>query len=58
MKSRKLKDQISVLDFGAVPDGKTDCTEAIQNALNAPFDVKFPPGIYLMKKTASIKKPK
>ncbi len=40
-----------VTEFGAVGDGKTDCTAAIQNAINEAAKVKgavvIPPGIYL-----------
>jgi polygalacturonase len=42
-----------VRNFGAIGDGKTDCTAAIQKALDACADsggtVEFPPGIYLSK---------
>lgn len=52
----KLDEYVSVLDFGAVPDGSTDCLASFQNALNQLFrnpDEKFkktllvPNGIYL-----------
>jgi hypothetical protein len=33
----KLDEYVSVLDFGAVPDGSTDCTAAFQNALTELF---------------------
>jgi len=33
----KLDEYVSVLDFGAVPDGSSDCTAAFQNALNNLF---------------------
>ena len=48
----KLKDFISVLDFGANPNGAVDCTNAINNAINAAAtgygysDVCFPAGTY------------
>jgi Pectate lyase superfamily protein len=50
----KLGDIVSVKDFGAVGDGATDDTTAIQNALNyctsintlAPFSLYFPAGNY------------
>ena len=41
---------INILEFGAVPDGKTDCTAAIQAALDKAGEcmgeVIVPPGIY------------
>lgn len=52
----KLDEYVSVLDFGAVPDGSTDCVEAFENAFRDLFqntDTKFkkklfvPNGIYL-----------
>lgn len=42
---------ISILDYGAVGDGVTDCTTAIQNALNAASGVAsvyFPAGTYMV----------
>jgi len=33
----KLDEYVSVLDFGAVPDGSSDCTAAFQNELNDLF---------------------
>lgn len=33
----KLDEYVSVLDFGAIPDGSSDCTAAFQNALNDLF---------------------
>jgi hypothetical protein len=46
----KLRDVVSVLDFGAVGDGVADDTAAIQNALNAAANAEltFPPGTYLV----------
>lgn len=40
--ARKLYDQVSVLDFGAVGDGATDDTTAIRNAVAAGKSVYFP----------------
>lgn len=42
----KLEEAVSVKDFGAVGDGITDDTVAIQNALNTKKEVYFPPGKY------------
>jgi len=42
----KLQESVSVKDFGAVGDGSTDDTTAIQNAINAGSYVYFPPGTY------------
>ncbi len=38
----KLRERVSVLDFGAVGDGSTDDTAAIQAAMNTGKDVYFP----------------
>jgi len=43
----KMRDVVSVKDFGAVGDGVVDDTVAIQNALNAANYVFLPPGTYL-----------
>ena len=43
----KLRESVSVKDFGAVGNGSTDDTAAIQAALNASTIVFFPQGNYL-----------
>ena len=45
----KLRETVSVMDFGAVGDGVTNDTVAIQNAINANIGktIYFPPGSYL-----------
>lgn len=40
--------------FGAIGDGKTDDTEAIQNAINSGNNVYIPQGVYIVKNTLSI----
>ena len=42
----KLRDVVSVKDFGAVGDGIVDDTAAIQAAINAAVSVFVPPGTY------------
>ena len=42
----KMRDVVSVKDFGAVGDGVTDDTAAIQLALNASNNIVFPNGSY------------
>lgn len=46
--SDKLSDMVSVKDFGAVGDGLTDDTIAIQNALLASNSIYLPNGSYLI----------
>lgn len=48
----KLRESVSVKDFGAIGNGVADDTAAITAAAAASFTVYFPPGIY--KITASI----
>jgi hypothetical protein len=43
----KLKDVVSVKDFGAVGDGTTNDTTAIQAAINTGSSLVFPAGTYL-----------
>lgn len=42
----KLRESVSVLDFGAVGDGVTDDTAALQAAINANVPLFIPPGTY------------
>lgn len=49
--NEKLSDFVSVLDFGAVGDGTTDDTVAIQAALDASATVYFPDGTYKVTDT-------
>lgn len=44
----KLKDMVSVKDYGAAGDGITDDTAAIQAAINANDAIYFPTGIYIV----------
>lgn len=48
----KLRQTVSVKDFGAVGDGITDDTAALQAALNAGVSLLFPDGVY--KTTAQL----
>ena len=47
----KLQDVVSVKDFGADSTGSTDCTAAIQAALNTGQNVYLPPGVYAISTT-------
>ena len=50
----KLKDTVSVKDFGAVGDGVTDDTVAIQAAHAAALEVVYPNGVYYLANNATI----
>lgn len=52
--SDKLADAISAKDFGAVGDGLTDDTIAIQLALAAHDSVYLPPGTYVVSSTITL----
>jgi len=45
----KLRDVVSVKDFGAVGDGVADDTAAVQAAINAAQDIFFPSGTYIVR---------
>lgn len=50
----KIREVVSVKDFGAVGDGVTDDTAAIQAAINAEDSVFIPPGTYRITSPISI----
>jgi hypothetical protein len=50
----KLRETVSVKDFGAVGNGTIDDTTAIQAALNTSYDVYVPIGTYLISSTISV----
>ena len=50
----KLQEMVSVKDFGAIGDGVTDDTAAIQAALNASSNVIVPTGAYVISRTIAI----
>jgi len=50
----RLSDTVSVKDFGAVGDGVTDDTAAIQAALAASSSILIPPGIYEVSSTITL----
>nr|BDD44019.1 hypothetical protein 12 [Alphaproteobacteria bacterium] len=52
--SDKFSDMLSIKDFGAVGDGLTDDTVAIQNALSAGDSIYIPNGSYLISSTLEI----
>ena len=46
---------VSVLDFGAVADGKTDDTSAFVDALASSLDVFVPNGTYLIRRPLQLR---
>jgi hypothetical protein len=50
----KLADRISIKDFGAIGDGLTDDTIAIQNALQSHDSIFIPEGIYMISATITL----
>ena len=50
----KIAETVSVKDFGAVGDGVTDDTAAIQAAIAASNNLYWPPGVYLVSTTLSV----
>lgn len=52
----KLRESVSVLDFGADPTGVADSTAAIQAAVDAARHVYFPVGIYKTSSTITVTK--
>jgi hypothetical protein len=50
--NQKLAETVSVLDFGAIGDGITECSQAIQNAINYTCSIGaslfFPAGTYIV----------
>jgi hypothetical protein len=52
----KLRETVSVKDFGAVGDGVTNDTAAIQAAIDAATNVIFPSGTYLFSSAVNIAK--
>ena len=53
--SDKFSDLVSVKDFGAVGDGLTDDTVAIQNAIAAHNNIFIPNGTFLVSSTIEVK---
>ena len=51
----KLRQYVSVKDFGAVGDGVTNDTAAIQAAITAAYNVYFPDGTYLVNAQINLK---
>jgi len=52
--NEKLAETVSVMDFGAIGDGTTDDTTAINNALAASSNVIVPVGAYLISSTINV----
>jgi hypothetical protein len=52
--TNKIKDMVSVKDFGAVGDGVADDTGALQNAINAFAHIYLPPGTYRITSTIEL----
>jgi hypothetical protein len=50
----KLQESVSVKDFGALGDGVTDDTAAIQAALNVGGNIYFPPATYILNGNLTI----
>lgn len=53
----KLRDIVSVKDFGAVGDGTNDDTEAFQSAIDAARRIWVPSGVYKLSRTLSMVTP-
>jgi hypothetical protein len=52
----KLRETVSVKDFGAVGDGATDDTAAIQDAIDASYSVYIPSGTYKVTSTIYLRR--
>jgi len=52
--SEKLREWVSIKDFGAVGDGVTDDSSAIQAAIDDGLTVQFPEGIYLANNISQV----
>ena len=50
----KMRDTVSVKDFGALGDYAADDTAAIQAAFNSGLNVYFPPGLYIVTNTITV----